>query len=144
MSTPEEFVLPFVAVSTVGFTIAFWKLSPASKSSKVWSTIYISILLSYLYNPASYKNACLLVRNYIVNEPAKAVLIALAVGLPLKYFQQKLRFARLNAIKWKNGYTDDPASWEDMTVEQAQEIEANMAEVSRSLSPMIPPTPELR
>lgn len=122
-------VLPLVGVATVGFTLTFWRLSPASKSTKVWSTLYLCLLISYLFNPEAFKAASVSVRNYVVNEPAKAALISLAVALPLKYLQRKLRFARINAIKWKFGYTDDPASWANMTIEQAQEIEANMAEV---------------
>ncbi|KAK0120092.1 hypothetical protein ONS95_011505 [Cadophora gregata] len=45
-----------------------------------------------------------------------------------RYFQQKSRYGRINALKEKYGFTDDPTSWKDMTVEQAQEIESNMAE----------------
>lgn len=59
-------------------------------------------------------------------------MIAITAGVPLKYIQRKLRFARINNIKWKFGYTDDPKSWENMTIEQAHEIESNMAEVSAS------------
>ena len=46
----------------------------------------------------------------------------------LSFFQQRDRYKRINKLKEKFGFTDDPASWKDMTVEQAQEIEGNMAE----------------
>jgi hypothetical protein len=38
------------------------------------------------------------------------------------------RYSRVNAIKKKYGYTSDPASYKDMTIEIAQEIEKNLAE----------------
>lgn len=127
----DSVALPFVGFATAGFTLAFWKQSPASKSTKVWLTFYITVILSYLYAPAAFHAASSSIRNYFINEPTKAVLIAVAVALPLKYIQRKLRFSRINGIKWKFGFTDDPASWGNMTIEQAQEIEANMAEVSK-------------
>ncbi|KAK5045932.1 hypothetical protein LTR84_008718 [Exophiala bonariae] len=128
MSLPELF--SFIALVSVGFTLAFGKLLPASKSTKVWSTFYPTVLLSYLYNSDAFKAASASARKYTRDEPANAVLIAFAILAPLKYIQRKLRFARINATKWKYGYTDGPASWEHMTIKEAQEIEANMAETS--------------
>ena len=118
----------------LAFIPAFYKLSPASKSTKLWTIFYLTILAFYVYFPENSKEFIASIRNYVVNKPAKAAAIAVSVGVPLKYLQRKLRFARINAIKMKYGYTADPASWENMTIEQAQEIESNMAEVSIPLS----------
>jgi hypothetical protein len=127
---------PLLGLALLGFVLAFCKLSPASKSTKVWSILYLTILASYVYNPETFKAISVSIRDYIVEEPGKAALITVIIGVPLKYVQRKLRFARMNAIKWKFGYTDDPASWENMTIEGAQEIESNMAEVSIHLEPL--------
>lgn len=83
-----------------------------------------------MYDAVAFRSTVASVRNYVVEEPIKAGLIALGVGVPLKFIQRKIRFARLNTIRMKYGFTDDPASFENMTVEQAQEVESNMAEVS--------------
>ena len=126
------FVLePLLGLALLGFVLAFCKLSPASKSTKAWTVLYLTILASYVYYPETFKAVSVSIRNYVVEKPGIAALVAVTTGAPLKYVQRKLRFARINAIKWKFGYTDDPASWENMTIEQAQEIESNMAEVSR-------------
>lgn len=93
--------------------------------------LYITILAYYAYDHKTCKAILLYAKDYIINHPAEAALIAVAVGAPLKYVQRKLRFSRINAIKWKFGFTDNPSTWEDMTIEQAQEIEQNMAEVRR-------------
>ena len=127
---------PLLGLALVSLVLAFCKLSPASKSTKVWSTLYLTILASYVYNPETFKAISVSIRDYIVEEPGKAALITVIIGVPLKYVQRKLRFGRMNAIKWKFGYTDDPASWENMTIEVAQEIESNMAEVSIHLEPL--------
>ena len=113
----------------VAFILAFYTFSPASKSAKAWTTLYLTILAFYIISPETSKGVIFAVRSYIAEKPIKAGLIALGIATPLKYIQRKLRFARINAIRMKYGYTDDPTSWEDMTVEQAQEIESNMAEV---------------
>lgn len=118
-----------LSAAMVGCVLMFCRLSPASKSTKAWTVIYMIILGLYLNIPEKFVAAFVSAKDNAIREPAKAALIALAVGVPLKYIQRKLRFARINAIRWKYGYTDDPASWENMTVEQAQEIESNMAEV---------------
>lgn len=44
------------------------------------------------------------------------------------WFVNSRRFDRLNAIRRKYGFTDDPKSYVHMTPEQAQEVERNLAE----------------
>lgn len=113
----------------LGCVLVFCRLSPSSKSNKVWTVIYATILGSYLNVPEKFAAAFASTKDFVIHEPAKAALVTLVVGVPLKYVQRKLRFARLKAIEWEYGYTDDPASWESMTIEQAQQIESNMAGV---------------
>lgn len=117
-----------IGLAILAFIPVFHKFSPASKSTKVWTTLYLGLAAAYVLYPVASKEALSSVRDWIVQNPYKAGLTALGVGVPLKYIQRKLRFARLNEIKWKYGITDDPKSWENMTVEQAQDIERNMAE----------------
>lgn len=45
-----------------------------------------------------------------------------------RFFQQRDRYQHIKKLMERFGFTDDPSSWKDMTVEQAQEIEGNMAE----------------
>lgn len=123
-------VEPLLGVAVAGFTLAFCRLSPASKSTKAWIIFYLLCLAVSFFNPRTVAAAAVFVKDYTVRYPVKSAAIFLSIAIPLKYLQRKLRFARINAIKHKFGYTDDPKSWADMTVEQAQEIEANMAEVS--------------
>ena len=125
-------VVKLLGLAPLALIPLFYKLSPASKSTKVWTTFYLCIFASYVYFPETARAFIASVRDLIVNEPAKAAVIAVTVGVPLKYLQYKLRFGRINAIKMKYGFTEDPATYEDMTIEQAQEIESNMAEVSLS------------
>ncbi|KAF2764538.1 hypothetical protein EJ03DRAFT_339718 [Teratosphaeria nubilosa] len=66
--------------------------------------------------------------HYTVEHPLVAALPLASIAVPLKYLQRKLRYSRLNALKWKYGFTDDPKTYEKMTLEQAQEVERNIAE----------------
>lgn len=54
---------------------------------------------------------------------ATVILVAIYMAIV-----NQLRFRRLNAIKKKHGFSDDPKSYENMTPDQAQEIEKNLAE----------------
>ena len=94
----------------------FYVYSPTSTSVKLQSLLILAVFPSTLYFPAFSS-----VKFFVVDHPLKALLFALSIGTPLKYFQRKLRYSRLNAIKMKYGYSKNPNSWEDMTVEQAQE-----------------------
>lgn len=117
------------ALAPILFIPIFWRFSPASKSTKLWTTIYLSVAAIYLAIPDIIKPALSATRSYINENPLEATLIALSIAAPLKYIQRKLRFARINAIKWKCGYdSSNPKTWENMTVEQAKEIEQNIAE----------------
>jgi hypothetical protein len=127
----EDLVLERVlAVLPLAFLLLFYRFSPASKSTKVWTTIYMIALSISLYVPGTIQAFLASIRDYVVENPINAAIIAVCVLGPLKYIQTKARFARLNHIKMKYGFTDDPASYENMTIEQAQEVESNMAEVS--------------
>ena len=88
----------------------------------------IGFLLSYTYSPDSGKSYLFAAKDFAMAQPLRAAIVFLAITAPLKYLQQKLRYNRLNAIKMKYGYTDNPESWENMTIEEAQEVERNMAE----------------
>jgi len=94
----------------------FYVCSPSSTSTKLQSLLILAVLASTFYFPTFS-----FIKSFVVDHPSKALLFTLAIGAPLKYIQRKLRYSRLNAIKKKYGYTANPASWEDMTVEQAQE-----------------------
>ena len=50
-----------------------------------------------------------------------------AVGFYVSLVNQH-RFSRLNAIKQKYGFTNDPKSYKDMTPDQAHEVGCNLAE----------------
>jgi hypothetical protein len=54
-------------------------------------------------------------------------LLVLLANLYL-YWVHSTRYSRVNAIKKKYGYTNDPNSFKDMTIEIAQEVEKNLAE----------------
>jgi hypothetical protein len=107
---------------------AFFAYSPTSLSAKIQIFMVISALATYLRYPETGNSIFSSVKDFIVGHPIETAVLSVAVGSPLKYLQFKLRFARINAIKMKYGFTEDPESWENMTVEQAQEIESNMAE----------------
>lgn len=121
-----------LGLAPLAFIPIFHKCSPASKSTKYWTSFHLALSSLYCFFPAELKRTVASTRSYALQNPIQAAVIALAIAVPLKYLQQKLRYSRLNAIKWKYGYTDDPKTWQDMTIEQAQEIERNMAEVSNA------------
>jgi hypothetical protein len=107
---------------------AFFAYSPTSVSAKIQIFMVISALATYLSYPQTGNSIFSSVKDFVVEHPIETAVLSVAVGSPLKYLQHKLRFARINAIKMKYGFTEDPETWENMTVEQAQEIESNMAE----------------
>jgi hypothetical protein len=133
----STFVRELAGLLPLVFLPLFHIHSPASKSTKVWTTFYLSLLTIFLCFPERWAAFSTGVSAYIAAKPAKAAVIALSIGVPLKYLQRKLRFARVNALKMKYGFTDDPKTYEDMTVEQAQEVERNMAEVSIAIADML-------
>ena len=108
--------------------VATCKLSPASVSSKLEACLIFALFAIYAYSPTTVNILFATIKTSAISHPYRAALIVVGIAAPLKYFQQKLRFSRINGIKLKFGYTDDPESWEKMTVDQAQEIESNMAE----------------
>ncbi|KAK4506525.1 hypothetical protein PRZ48_000257 [Zasmidium cellare] len=125
MATPEQ----LLSIAPLLFIPIFWRFSPASKSTKLWTTLYLTIAALYIAFPDVIKPALSAARQYAAENPLKAASIAVLIAAPLKYVQRKLRFARINAIKWKYGFDSaDPKTWQDMTIEQAKEIEQNMAE----------------
>ena len=52
---------------------------------------------------------------------------SVAVGLCVSLVNQQ-RFSRLNAVKHKYGFTNDPKSYMDMNPDQAHEVACNLAE----------------
>jgi hypothetical protein len=124
---PEALAVMIRLIPLLHF-LAFYKYSPVSASAKIQISLIISAVAFYLYFPEAANATFSSGKGYILEHPMKSATIAVAIGTALKYLQQKFRYARINAIKKKYGFTDDPSTWEDMTVEQAQEIECNMAE----------------
>lgn len=92
----------------------------------------VSIMLSFFFTyrllPELVHSTYSDVKEVIWRHPYKCAVFLLITAIHLKALQQKLRFARLETIKKKHSYTEDPASWKNMTVKQAQEIERNIAE----------------
>ncbi len=66
--------------------------------------------------------------NFFLATPITEIILVIVILAPLKYAQVKLRYLRLNNLKFTLQYTNDPASWEHMTVDEAQYIERNLAE----------------
>lgn len=106
----------------------FYLQSSASLSVKIESFLVLCALASYVALFELWKSAFSVVANFVYVQPLLSATLFLFAAVPLKYLQRKLRYARLNAITMKYGFTHDPATWEDMTVEQAQEIENNLGE----------------
>lgn len=90
------------------FLPAFYKNSPASASTKIWTTFYSLLLAFYVYCPEEFQSVIASVKHSFKETPVKATLTTIAILTPLKYIQTELRFARINAIKMKYRYTDDP------------------------------------
>jgi len=88
----------------------------------------ISALTTYLRYPQTGNWIFSPLKEFAIEHPIETVILPIAVGSPIKYLQRKLRLARINAVKMKYGFTEDLEAWENMTLEQAQEIERNMAE----------------
>lgn len=90
--------------------------------------ILLMAVLLGAYQNISLASVAIKANAFIVKNPIGTTILVIILGKSFKYIQQRLRFNRLNAIKLKYGYTRDPDTWADMTIEQAQEIERNMAE----------------
>ncbi|KAH9823627.1 Glutathione S-transferase [Teratosphaeria destructans] len=112
----------------LAFLPAFYAYSPASKSTKLWTTFYLTLFSVRFLFSDTFKAVTSAIYEYAVENPLVTVLTLASIAAPLKYLQYKLRYSRLNALKWKYGFTDDPKTYENMTLEQAQEVEKNIAE----------------
>ena len=106
----------------------FFLHSPTSHSAKLQIFLGLTALACHLYYTDGEKAIYSSAQSYAVSHPLKTIVCVVILGSCFKYLQQKLRFARLNAIKMKYGFTDNPKTFENMTVDQAQEVERNMAE----------------
>jgi hypothetical protein len=106
----------------------FYLHSPTSLSVKIESFVALCTLASYTTLSELWKSVFSSVTNFASAQPVLSATLFLFTVITLKYLQRKLRYARLNAIIMKYGFAHDPATWEDMTVEQAQEIENNLGE----------------
>lgn len=108
----------------------FYLYSPTSRSTKIVVTALVLKTLKP-YFPDGLRSSSIHVFTFL--WPARdtywstAALLAVAV-IFLYTQQQRRRYRRINKLKKKFGFNNDPVSWKDMTVEQAQEIECNMAE----------------
>jgi len=95
----------------------FYIYSPTSASTKFQSLLLLSCFATYFYFPAS-RDFVSSIKAFIAENPFKALLLIVVIATSLKYIQNKLRFSRINALKTKYGYTDDSATWKNMTVEE--------------------------
>ncbi|CZS92774.1 uncharacterized protein RAG0_03286 [Rhynchosporium agropyri] len=103
----------------------FYLSSPTSKSAKLLTTMLIAgYAISTRMDTYSILWSGLSVFFGDVYVSIGSILFTLAI----RQIQQNRRYARINKLKSKFSFNDDPTSWKNMTVEQAQEIESNMAE----------------
>ena len=111
-----------------GLLLFFYLHSPTSTSVKIQSfLILLGISVHTLY-PGVYAAVWNSILKALYEQPITSGIVAAGILGLWRYTQQKLRYARINAIKLKYGYSSDPKTYEDMTVKVAQEIEANTAE----------------
>lgn len=68
------------------------------------------------------------IRLYDIFKKYPYMLLSVAILLLYVALVRYLRFGNVNSLKAKYGFSDDPRSYEHMTVEQAQEVERNLAE----------------
>ncbi|KAI9774330.1 MAG: hypothetical protein M1840_004224 [Geoglossum simile] len=69
--------------------------------------------------------SALAARTWLTVKPWGLLILLANLYIFWVYFT---RYSRVNTIKKKYGYTNDPASYRNMTIETAQEIEKNLAE----------------
>jgi hypothetical protein len=83
------------------------------------------IVLTYLFPISNFLSS---MKPWILTNKFTYFAILISLCAQAKYVQRKLRFRRLKEIKMKYRFSKDPASYTNMTMEQAQEVERNMAE----------------
>ncbi|KAJ5051705.1 uncharacterized protein L3040_001478 [Drepanopeziza brunnea f. sp. 'multigermtubi'] len=106
----------------------FYLYSPTSICFKMQFSVILLALATYTSPPEPVGSSLSDFKDRVFkNSPASAAFLVMAV-IQFKLFQRVLRFERIKAIKSKYGYTEDSATWKDMTIDQAQEIERNIAE----------------
>lgn len=123
-----ELILKVIEALLLLLLPGFYLYSPTSASTKILIAVVLSMLGTYSYTPELFHSTLFVAKTYVLKHRIKSAIMVIIIAAEFKHVQHKLRFARINAIKQKFGYTEDPQSWKDMTVEQAQEVEANMAE----------------
>lgn len=106
----------------------FFALSPVSADAKLRIVVLLSLVTACITYPEVGSALFNEVKTFALGHPLRLAGLVLGVGIPLRYLQQKLRFSRVNTLKMKYGFTNDPSSFMAMTVEQAQEIETNIGE----------------
>lgn len=107
---------------------AFYACSPTSRTVKLQISLCIAGLATYNFFSTPVKFVFAALQLWAAANPVTTVGITFFILSVLRYFQQKLRYARLNHLKMKHGFTEDPETFLNMTVEQAQEVEANLGE----------------
>ena len=115
----------------------FYLYSTTSKSIKLKIPVFSIVFLApyfgyglpYQNHNSSPASSCSLPSSSEFWYKAAQDIFSVVVFAALAYTpHQHSRYARINDLKQKFGFTDDPETWKDMTVEQAQEVESNMAE----------------
>jgi len=106
----------------------FYQLHHKSAVMLLQTILGIALVASCRHSQTTGQGFISAVKDIVMTHPFTTIILIIAIATPLKYLQRKLRFLRLNTIKMKYGYTNNPESWENMTIEEAQEIERNMAE----------------
>lgn len=106
----------------------FYLYSPASGTVKLLSFLGVCGLATYYHNLEPANILLAEVKAYPSLHPWKTLLYACMLCYPFAAVQQKLRYARLDALMDKYGFTEDPNTFRKMSIEVAQEVEANIAE----------------
>ncbi|KUJ12235.1 uncharacterized protein LY89DRAFT_785633 [Mollisia scopiformis] len=106
----------------------FFLYSPASGSVKLISFVGVSALAVYYHYAES---ADILLADLKAQQSAHPWYSLCSIMLFCYLFrkvQQKLRYVRVYALMEKHGFTANASTFNNMSIEVAQEVEANMAE----------------
>ncbi|KAL2069645.1 hypothetical protein VTL71DRAFT_14324 [Oculimacula yallundae] len=105
----------------------FYLFSSTSRSTKLLVTLVLILgVISTHLDATSLFEA--LSSSNVFHYPIVSIGAFFLVPITFRCIQQNRRNARVNHLKKRFGFNEDPTSWKNMTVEQAQEIECNMAE----------------
>jgi len=104
----DEIIVKIIQLIPLLLLPGFYLYSPTSTSNKFYIFLILSLLATHSYFPEEAFAVYNPIKSFILGHPWETLSLAITAGIPLKYLQRKLRCARINATKWKYGYTDDP------------------------------------